>query len=163
MALISAFLLAAPARAEPGEEPGHLVLSLGYYDFDQDEFGAADFRVDYRHGRGLYFLKPWIGIEATSDGALWGGAGVYADLPVYDRVYLTASTGVGGYSQGDGKDLGHTLEFRSTGEVTYRFDNGMRLGVAISHISNASLGDKNPGVNILSATYLVPLGSLIPD
>ncbi len=163
LALISAVLLATPARAEPGADIGNLVLSLGYSDFDQGNNDAANFRLDYRHDEGLYFLKPWIGIEATNEGAVWGGAGLYADLPLYDRVYLTASTGIGGYSQGGGKDLGHTLEFRSTGEVSFRFDNGVRLGVSISHISNASIGDINPGVNILSAVYMVPLGNLIPD
>ncbi len=163
MALTSAFLLAAPARAEPGEETGTLALGLGYHDFDQGDNGAADFRLDYRHGRGLYFIKPWIGLEATSDRAVWGGAGIYSDLPIYNRVYLTLSIGAGGYSQGGGEDLGSILEFRSTGEVTYRFDNDMRLGLAASHISNASLGDRNPGVNVISAVYLIPLGSLIPD
>ncbi len=162
-ALTSALLLATPARAEPGEETGHLVFGLGYHDFDNGENDAADFRVDYRHGKGLYFIKPWLGIEATNDGAVWGGGGLYADLPIYQRLYLTVATGVGGYSQGDGKDLGHTVEFRSQAEASYRFDNGMRLGIAISHLSNASLSDKNPGVNVLSAVYLVPLGSLIPD
>jgi len=163
MALISTVLMAAPVRAEPGNETGHLVLSLGYSDFDQGNNEAANFRLDYRHGRGLYFIKPWIGVEGTSDGAFWGGAGIYTELPIYDRLYLTASVGAGGYSQGDGKDLGYGLEFRSTGEATYRFDNGTRLGVSISHISNAGLGDINPGVDILSAVYAVPLGSLIPN
>ena len=82
MALIPAFLSTAPARAEPGEETGYLALDLGSYDFDQNEDSAAYLRLDYRHGRGFYFIKPWIGLEATSNGAVWGGAGIYTDIPI---------------------------------------------------------------------------------
>ena len=43
--------------------------------------------------------------------------------------------------QGDGLDLGYGLEFRSQLEIAYRFDNRSRLGVAVSHMSNASWVD----------------------
>ncbi len=159
----SVLLVAAPAWADPGEETGFLALGAGYYDFDGGDDDAADFRLDYRHGQGLYFVKPWVGLQATSDGAVWGGGGIYIDIPIYERFYLTGTFGAGGYSDGDGKDLGHTIEFRSQAEATYRFENGMRLGVAISHLSNAGLDDRNPGVNILSAMYILPLSSIIPE
>jgi hypothetical protein len=72
-------------------------------------------------------------------------------------VVVTPSFGVGAYSDGDGKDLGNTVEFRSQIEGGYRFDDRSRLTLALSHISNASLGDRNPGVNILSVYYHIPL------
>ncbi len=151
----------SPARA--ADDTSTLAFGLGYYDITDGDDAAADFRLDYRHGEGLYFVKPWAGVEATSDGGLWGGGGIYIDIPVFDRVVLTGSTGVGAYHDGDGKDLGHTVEFRSGAEITYRLDNGMRLGASFSHISNASLGDDNPGVNILNAVFVVPLSTLMPE
>ena len=43
------------------------------------------------------------------------------------------------------RDLGYELEFRSGIEIGYVFCNKSRLGVHFYHISNASLGRKNPG------------------
>jgi hypothetical protein len=162
LALAAVAFGAAPA-ARADDDGSTLVFGVGYADVIDGDSEVADFRIDYRHGEGLWFIKPWAGLEVNTDAAVWGGGGIYIDLPIYNRVYLTGSTGVGLYSDGNGKDLGHTIEFRSQAEVTYRFDNGMRLGAALSHISNASLGDTNPGANIVSAIYVVPLGTLLPD
>jgi len=34
----------------------------------------------------------------------------------------------------------------------------LRMGLGLSHISNASLGDRNPGVEVLSFGFSFPLG-----
>jgi len=73
---------------------------------------------------------------------------------------LTPSFGVGAYDEGDGKDLGDTIEFRSQVELAYRFDNRSRVGVAFSHISNAGIGDRNPGTEILNVYYAYPLDAI---
>ena len=63
------------------------------------------------------------------------------------------------YYWGDNKklDLGYALEFRSQLEAAYRFDDRSRLGMAIGHYSNASLGDSNPGTEFLTVYYSIPL------
>ncbi|MBO6784517.1 MAG: acyloxyacyl hydrolase, partial [Alphaproteobacteria bacterium] len=61
------------------------------------------------------------------------------------------------YADGNGKDLGHTIEFRSQLEIGYRFDDRSRLSFAVSHISNASLGDSNPGTEIATIYYHIPI------
>ncbi|MBT4488902.1 MAG: acyloxyacyl hydrolase, partial [Rhodospirillaceae bacterium] len=45
----------------------------------------------------------------------------------------------------------------------YRFSDRSRLGVALSHISNASIGDKNPGAESLMLTYALPVRNLFGD
>ena len=67
--------------------------------------------------------------------------------------------GVGAYSEGNGKDLGHAIEFRTQVEFARRLRNDARIAIALSHISNASLGDENPGAEILSLYYSIPVGS----
>ena len=52
------------------------------------------------------------------------------------------------------------MEFRSQLEIAYRFDDRSRLGLAISHYSNASLGDTNPGTESAMIYYSVPLDKL---
>ena len=55
--------------------------------------------------------------------------------------------GEGGYEKGDGKDLGSPLEFKSEVQLSIDLLPGSKLGYSQSHISNADLGDKNPGAD----------------
>ncbi len=151
---------AAPARAD-GDDPSFLVFGLGYYDMNKQDNTAVDFRLEYRHGEKFWIFKPWVGVEGTSDGAVYGAAGVRVDVYFGKRVVLTPSFGAGLYAEGDGKDLGHVVEFRSQIELSYRFDDLSRLGLAFSHISNASIADDNPGVEILNLYYSLPLDGLL--
>ena len=70
--------------------------------------------------------------------------------------FFTPSFGFGYYNNGSGKNLGNDLQFRSTLEISYELQNKNRLGISYGHISNANLGDKNPGVEILSLSYQIP-------
>ena len=149
--------LGADNASADEDDPAFISLGAGYYDGYHRDHDAADVRIEYRHGDKFLFLKPWAGIEATSDGSVWGGGGVLLDVYFGRRIVVTGSVGAGGYAEGNGKDLGHEIEFRSQAEIAYRFDDRSRLGLAFSHISNASIGDDNPGVEIVSLYYSIPL------
>ena len=69
---------------------------------------------------------------------------------------LTPSFGLGYYDDGDGKKLGNKLEFRTTLEISYQLINNDRIGISLGHISNANIGNKNPGVEIISLSYQKP-------
>lgn len=141
---------------------GFLGLSLGVYDvLDNEE--AADLRAEYRPNVSFVFkrLKPWAGIEVTSDASLWAGGGFLFDINLGKRFVLTPSIGAGYYAPGHSdKDLGYPLMFRSQLELAYAFDSGCRLGVSFSHLSNASLGSDNPGTESFNVYYHVPLSRL---
>ena len=95
----------------------------------------------------------------TSDTAFYGYGGFLVDVFFGRRFVLTPSLSAGYYEDGDGRDLGYGLEFRSSIEFSYRFDNRARLGLAFYHLSNANLGDFNPGTEVLSVLYSIPLSS----
>lgn len=159
--VLGGWLGAAPAaRADGDGDPAYIALGAGWYDMNKQEEEAADFRLEYRHDRKLWIFKPWAGIEATSDGAFYGLAGVLIDVHLGEHFVLTPSFGAGGYANGGGKDLGSAIEFRSQIEIAYRFADRSRLSLAFSHISNAGIGDDNPGTEILGAYYAIPIGSL---
>jgi len=158
----TAALLSAQAIADNTSDPALLSFSVGAYDVvDFDQGGAADFRIEYRAADTIAWkLKPWVGLEATSDGSVWGGAGVLVDYMLTDNVYFTPNFGAGLYSRGSSnEDLGHAIEFRTQLELGYKFENAGRAGVAISHISNAGIGEKNPGTEIVSFYYHLPISS----
>lgn len=150
---VAAFV-AGPARAE---DPAFLAVSAGYYDIN-DDYDAFEGRVEYRHDRKFWIFKPFAGVMATSDEAVHGYAGVLVDIYFGRRWVLTPSFAPGLYRDGDGKDLGGTIQFRSQLELSYRFDDRSRLGLSVNHISNASIYDSNPGTESVAITYAIPLG-----
>ena len=180
-ALLCAFFLIF-SSVPPGlsGRPALISFSVGVYDQDwfEPHFGflvgghggtdkAADFRLEYRSGTSLVpwtepyvKIKPFAGLEATSDLAIYGLGGILFDIPL-GPVMITPSFGVGLYSRGQGRDLGFPVEFRSQIEVGYRFENEMRVSVAYSHISNGNLSEYNPGVDMISAYLHVPVNLLI--
>lgn len=155
--LILGSLLAAPGTAV-ADDPDFLTFAVGYFDIVQDKDQAVEFRAEYRSDRKLWIFKPFIGAMGTTDSAVYVYGGVLVDLFFGRRWVLTPNFAAGYYDEGDGRDLGHELEFRSSLELSYRFDNRTRLGLSFYHMSNASIGDSNPGTEVLSIVYSIPLG-----
>ncbi len=143
-------------RPAAAQDPAFLAFSAGGFDVNDDQ-SAAEARIEYRSDFRRFFLAPIVGLMANSDGGVYGYGGVALDLFFGRRIVVTPNFAIGGYRRGDGKDLGSVLEFRSGLEVAYRFDDRSRLGIAFSHISNASIDDNNPGTESLVLTYAVPL------
>ncbi len=96
-------------------------------------------------------LKPAVGIAGTEDGNAWVYGGLRLDLKLGSWV-LTPQFAVSLYEDGDGRDLGGVLEFRSGLEVAYKLPGGPRVGVLFYHLSNADFYDFNPGSNSLVLT-----------
>jgi len=155
---------------------GYDIFGVGYYDikFDGGQTNSAtDLRYERRFDRSIFnvgpenenffYIKPFVGIETTSDSAFYLISGIYLEdnvgklfLDKESQFNFTPSFGTGYYSDGNGKKLGSNIEFRTTLEISYELDNNNRLAVSFGHISNANIGDKNPGVEILSFSYQVP-------
>ena len=131
----------------------------GMFDFSDD--GKRSTLVGIQHQNEelkrktfLGNLSPITGAMITADNASYFYTGVQAEYSI-GLFNLTPSFAPGYYNQGDGKDLGHSLEFKS--EVQLSLDlpkKNSQLGFSYNHISNASLGDKNPGANSYSFNFL---------
>tara|TARA_B100001245_G_C22759561_1_gene367573 strand:- start:244 stop:771 length:528 start_codon:yes stop_codon:yes gene_type:complete len=155
---------------------GYDIFGVGYYDIKFDG-SSSDNAIDYRYERrfdksllqigpesyDFFDIKPFAGFEGTSDSATFFLAGIYLDdnagtlfTGKSSNLLVTPSFGFGIYDNGDGKNLGNEIQFRTTIEVSYEFNNKDRIGLSFGHISNANLGDKNPGVEIISLSYQKP-------
>ena len=115
------------------------------------------------HQKITFFLKPFFGIEFTTDQASYFLTGLYFEDNLGELIegrdskfYFTPSVEPGYYEDGTGKKLGNSLQFRTSLEISYELKNKNRIGLSISHISNANLGDKNPGSEIISISYHIP-------
>ena len=91
-------------------------------------------------------LSPVSGAMITADNASYFYTGVQANYNI-GSLNLTPSFTPGYYNEGNGKDLGHPLEFKSEVQLSLELPKESQFGFSYNHLSNASLGDKNPGAN----------------
>ncbi|GAB6051557.1 acyloxyacyl hydrolase [Magnetospira thiophila] len=148
-----------PATAQT-DDPDFLSIGAGWFDFNRRKDPGAEFRIEYRSGYKVPYVqfKPFVALGGATSGHGFIGAGILWDVYFGRRWVVTPSFAPHFYTGSKDKlDMGHALEFRSQLEAAYRFDDRSRLGLAISHYSNAGLGDKNPGTETLSVYYSLPI------
>ena len=147
------FFLSAISIAEELELDKNTEFSLytGMFDFSDD--GKKSSLIGFQHQNEnltrdtvLGNISPITGAMITADNAGYIYTGVQAQYKI-GPLNITPSFTPGLYHEGDGKDLGHMLEFKSEVQLSIDFSQNSKLGLSYNHISNASLGDKNPGAN----------------
>ena len=130
----------------------------GMFDFSDD--GKRSTLIGLQHqneelNRDTFLgnLSPITGALITGDNAAYIYTGVQAQYKI-GAINFTPSFTPGLYHEGDGKDLGHLIEFKSELQFSLDLSNDSELGFSYNHISNASLGDKNPGANSYMFNFL---------
>ena len=133
-------------------------LYTGMFDFSDD--GKRATLVGFQHqneelNRDTFIgnLSPVTGGLVTADNASYFYTGVQAQYNL-GKLNINTSFTPGLYFEGDGKDLGHVLEFKSEVQISLDVFSNSELGFSYNHISNASLGDKNPGANSYMFNFL---------
>ena len=152
--LIAFFVAGLPINAEDFKvDTNNTKFNVysGMFDFSDDGkrstlIGFQHQNVDLNKDTFLGNLSPITGALITSDNAAYFYTGVQAQYSI-GALNVIPSFTPGIYEQGDGKDLGHLVEFKSELQFSLDFSNTSELGFSYNHISNASLGDKNPGAN----------------
>ena len=133
------------------DQDNELNFYTGIFDFSDD--GKRSTLIGFQHqnenlNRDTFLgnLSPITGFLITADNAGYIYTGVQAQYKL-GALNLTPSFTPGIYHEGDGKDLGHLIEFKSELQISLDLSKTSELGFSYNHISNASLGDKNPGAN----------------
>ena len=130
----------------------------GNFDFSDDKQSAL--LVGFQHQNETLERNTFIGnISPITGGFITENSAVYVYTGFEWNVDIgaltfTPSFAPGLYHKGDGKDLGHVLEFKSEVQLSYELSKSSSLGISYNHVSNASLGDKNPGANSYMFNYL---------
>ena len=130
----------------------------GMFDFSDDGakstlFGFQHQNEELKRNSFLGTLSPITGGMLTADNAVYLYTGVQADYDI-GLLKLTPSFTPGIYNQGNGKDLGHIIEFKSELQLSMDLSKNSMFGMSYNHISNASLGNKNPGANSYMFNFL---------
>ena len=139
-------------------QSNELNVYTGMFDFSDD--GKSSVLVGFQHqnenlNRDTFLgnLSPITGALITADSAGYIYSGVQAQYKI-GALNVTPSFTPGLYYEGDGKDLGHILEFKSEIQLSLNLSQSAELGFSYNHLSNASLGDKNPGANSYMFNFL---------
>ena len=128
--------------------------------FDFSDNGKRSTLIGFQHqnvelNRDTFLgnLSPITGALFTADNAAYVYTGVQANYSI-GKLNIIPSFTPGLYEAGDGKDLGHMLEFKSEVQLSLDLPKDSQFGFSYNHLSNASLGDKNPGANSYMFNFL---------
>jgi lipid A 3-O-deacylase len=131
---------------------------IGNFDFSDDK--QASLLLGFQHQNEslqrdtfLGNISPITGGFVTENSAAYIYSGVEWNFDM-GSLEFTPSFAPGLYHKGDGKDLGHVLEFKTEIQFSYGISENTSFGVSYNHVSNASLGDKNPGANSYMFNFL---------
>ena len=135
-----------------------LNLFTGMFDFSDGKQSSGLVGLEHQN-QNLYRnsflgkLTPITGAFITEKNAFYLYTGVQAEYEM-GPFKITPSFAPGYYNYGDGKDLGYPLEFKSEMQISLDLSKSTQLGMSYNHISNASLGTKNPGANSYMFNFL---------
>ena len=140
------------------ENNSELNIFTGMFDFSDHKQAAGV--LGLQHQNEELFRKSFLGkLSPVTGGFLTENSTAYLYTGVqaeYELGFLTItpSFAPGYYHEGDGKDLGSPLEFKSEIQMTFNLSDSTHLGMSYNHISNANLGTKNPGANSYMFNFL---------
>ncbi len=159
--VVALVLLAVSAEAQTESREGNWRLELsglhifqstsGRYDGDLYFTGTVEYEVPVgsRGKLGLRLLPLFV--KPGTDAMYAGGAGlagrIYQHKGTCDGFF--AEIGVSAlYQSRELKDNSSRVNFLSEAGVGYKFpDSGVHVSLKIQHLSNASLGEHNAGIN----------------
>jgi hypothetical protein len=159
-------MAAAPAKPHADaatEETRWEIGAQGGFSFnDKDEsFTQYEALLNYKLPWGWHIAEGFdLGMRVTSTAGVLDGGGesgfvgtmglgfVFFDNRDLNVRIGSAATYLGKDVYGD-EDLGTHFQFTSHLCVSYRFWDELSARVRVQHMSNASLSDENPGVNML--------------
>ena len=116
-------------------------------------FLASNIKMKITRQSFLGTISPVTGFMITADSATYAYTGVQAQYKI-GKLNIIPSFTPGLYGEGKGKDLGHIVEFKSEVQLSLDIFSNSELGFSYNHISNASLGSKNPGANSYMFNFL---------
>ena len=155
--ILGSSISASTLRNNTFENPDLLSMGVGIFNITKDPTHVLmelEYKTTFSHfkkARGIF------GGFITEQYSSYLYIGVGYDLFFMKHFVFTPSFCPGIYFQGKGKDLYFPLEYRSCAELCYILPNRHRIGAEFYHISNASIGRKNPGVEALVFTYSIAL------
>jgi hypothetical protein len=140
-------LFASPAI---GAEPvTSFAIATGQYGMRKEVPHSLGIELQLRTPWRWNLFRPMVGLLTSADGGAFVYTGLMFELGLPLGLQLSPGFAPGIALARTDSDLGSAVEFRSSLELSLAVGNRLRVGLAFSHISNARLGEHNPGVEVL--------------
>tara|TARA_Y100000590_G_scaffold47960_1_gene50845 strand:+ start:1041 stop:1553 length:513 start_codon:yes stop_codon:yes gene_type:complete len=158
IALISLSFLSFANAEDKNSDNTELNFYTGMFDFSDTNASAGILGLQHQNDElfresFLGKISPITGGFVTEKNSFYLYSGAQAEYEL-GPLRITPSFAPGYYNNGNGKDLGFPLEFKSEIQVSFDLFDSSELGLSYNHISNASLGSKNPGANSYMFNFL---------
>lgn len=98
-------------------------------------------------------IRFWAEISLIDGGSFWMGGGLRYDVRLNEDWRIGLASGPGYFHESDELDLGHEVEFYSSIELVRKVGKTSSVAAGIGHLSNAGLGDFNPGANTCRLSF----------
>tara|TARA_B110000438_G_C15581050_1_gene549634 strand:+ start:212 stop:724 length:513 start_codon:yes stop_codon:yes gene_type:complete len=156
--IVTSGFISFKALSEENAKNTQVNVFTGLFDFSDDKQKAGLIGIQHQNDdlfkeSFLGRISPITGGFLTANSAAYMYSGVQAEYEV-GIFKITPSFAPGYYHDGNGKDLGSPLEFKSEVQLSLNLSETSKFGMSYNHISNASLGDKNPGANSYMLNFL---------
>jgi hypothetical protein len=155
--LISLILLSSYLHSDEGNSD--ISIYTGQFDIKDEKgddetslFGLEHKNPNLFRNTILGKFSPVTGGFMTGKGATYLYTGIEGQYGI-GPVKILPSFAPGYYKQGDGKNLGNVLEFKSEVKVGFDIFKKSKIGYSYSHISNNDWGDRNPGTDNQQITF----------
>lgn len=136
-------------------------LSIGMYAPFSEKKKGAYLNLEWQPGVKIAgIIQPIFGAFVTTNGAAMGYAGAGTPFNLGKRLFVMPSFSVGGYTHGDGRDLGQALVYRAGGELSYVFDDQSRFGINAHVISNGKSFSREDNTTMIGLVYTTPVDFL---
>ena len=151
-------LLFSSVNADDKNSSNKWSLYTGTFDFSDEGAKSTLYGVQYINLNSNYDsflgnLYPVAGFFITVDNSKY----IYTGFQTTYRngsFNVTPSFTPGLYDKGNGKDLRHVLEFKTEIQISYNISKKSEIAFSYNHISNADLGENNPGANSYMFNYI---------
>lgn len=164
VALLSAFCalpaFAAGKEVQSIQLPGNFVAGdLGWFDLQPGE-RTPTLQFSFDSGLRYWASAPTAGamlgpVDASSQ---LSSVGIELEVPVGESFSFTPSIGAGLQPSTDASQPGMAMEFRGGAELSYQFANDWKVGAAYFHVAEGGIGSGQPGNDVLSFSFTVPIG-----
>jgi hypothetical protein len=155
----AAVLLLVPMRARAEPVPASFAIATGQYGVRKETPHAVGIELQLRFPFRWNLIRPLAGFLTSVNGGAYLYSGFAIELPLPAGFQLSPGFAPGVVLARGDRDLGSPIEFRSSLEVAFSPAKAVRLGVGFSHISNAGLTKRNPGVEVLMFSIAFSAGN----
>ena len=152
--LLSLLLFFAPVKSET-----EYTLYSGTFDTIDKEGDEKATLYGFEHNNPILFRETFIGKFSpitggfvTDKSSIYLYTGVQAEYEV-GFLNIVPSFTPGYYEEGNGKDLGMALEFKSEIKLSFDIFQNSKVGYSYSHISNNDWGTIKPGANNQTVSF----------